>query len=746
MLVPAAGHGPIGASRDQMAVSSSANHTPMGSPMQPPLEPRQALLQALGQDDWLVGDDAATLADTLLACVKDGHLTLTPTAQDVQDQLPLAQLADRLADLPVAAWRALADHAASTGRPLTGASLQAPAAAQDLGAVVMGLNALTDLSELRISPSGTSDALDLHLLAHAPAQLTVHLVCTRAGAWDLTLPPAMACVLDDDRQHYFRNPGPATLRYHDLDGHEAQPPRKLDEFLYDRNAKEFGDRDMKAQQRQKLASAIQLNGKGHFDAKSAAQVGLSDNAIVCRHLVAHHLDQESGRTVGPASLLDFRSVDAIEQAVSARTELRIREVMSRPASHVFSSASFGQALNAELRSMRAGEERRFLMTTPLHAMAVTLRKKDRPGSAATTAFAVRLYDPNRTATRARVTFASPERVLAPRWQRMDGWLGSLSDTYFASPQQTACLYRWDKSGSAAPQLHGFSAAQRSDPEFMRTLMTSGGHGHLPDAVKLAASAAGQDKTALMKFLSARGESGSTSLSVALRQGYADSVTAFVHVVAHTAAPLTEQDRFALLRGAFRELDGPLPAFAALIVSLQPKTAAAYAKAVLDVPPGLITDEHRMALLEARTDAAHAPLIHVLCSRAPSASDSDLAPEYNGLRLIVQSIASAQTLNIKQKCSLIAAPVRTGLLSTQTAAQVAMKLHGPSAPAVLISAVLNSQATAAHKDLMIKAMKVTPEELMKAFEKSPAHVRAQTALAETMLKLAVERDRRDRKVG
>ena len=87
-----------------------------------------------------------------------------------------------------------------------------------------------------------------------------------------------------------------------------------------------------------------------------------------------------------------------------------------------------------------------------------------------------------------------------------------------------------------------------------------------------------------------------------------------------------------------------------------------------------------------------------------------------------------------------------MLSTQTAAQVAMKLHGPSAPAVLISAVLNSQATAAHKDLMIKAMKVTPEELMKAFEKSPAHVRAQTALAETMLKLAVERDRRDRKVG
>lgn len=42
--------------------------------------------------------------------------------------------------------------------------------------------------------------------------------------------------------------------------------------------------------------------------------------------------------------------------------------------------------------------------------------------------------------------------------------------------------------------------------------------------------------------------------------------------------------------------------------------------------------------------------------------------------------------------------------------------------------------------------IAPEKILKAFDKPPAQRRAQTARAETMLKLAMERGRRDRKGG
>ncbi len=705
MLVPPSGHGPIGASRDRMSASTSADQTPMGSPMRTPLESRQALLDALGQDDWLVGEDAATLADALLACVKDGHLALTPTAHDVQDQSPLAQLADRLGDLPVAAWRALADHAAGTGRPLTGVSLQAPGAAQDLHAVVMGLNTLTDLGELRISPSGTSDALDLHLLAHAPAQLTVRLACTRAGAWQLQVPPGMACVLEQGTQG-LQNPGPAIVRYLNAAGVETQAPLKLDEFLYYRDDEpESSAGDRKAgSQGQVRSMDIQLNGSAHFDTKAAERAALSNNAIVCRHLVAHHLTNESGRRAGHANFDDFKSIDAIERSVSARTEALYREVVSRPAAHVFHSSGFSRALHAELGTMKPGDERRFVLSTDIHAMAVTLRAKKRDGAGQGTAYVVRLYDPNHTATHLRLALSNADRILQPRWQSLHDWVGPKCAGYFKDQPETARLYRWDRTEpSATPQ-------------------------HTP-ALK-----AGND----IQRLRERDEKGYTALHSALLAGDADRVVAMVRSLAVIPSPVTEPERFTLLRAAFRQPDGAVPALGADAVTRHPDAAVAYIDAVLGLPRECLTDDHRMQLLEARVGADGPPLIHALCARPPTESGGDLPPEYHALYKMVMALAGTDKLLPRQKNALLEGVTGSGFFGRTTATEAAMKRKDPRAVAAIMAGILASAAPAADKKKMMAAVKVDPETVLKKLRKEPDPLSGSNHTAATLLTLARKR--------
>ncbi|MES2483548.1 MAG: ShET2/EspL2 family type III secretion system effector toxin [Pseudomonadota bacterium] len=706
MFITSAARGHGGAASDRMAAGAFADQTPTGSPAQAPpqkaTEPRQALLQALG--DGLAGQDAAVLADTLLDCVTDGHLDLTPTAHDLRTGSPLARLADRLGDMPLPAWQALADHAAGTGRPLTGVSLRAPAAVQDLAAVVRGLNALTELGELRISPSRSSDELDLHLLAHAPAQLTVRLACTRPGAWQLQLPPGMACTLEQGTQG-LQNPGPATVRYVNAAGIETQTRHKLDEFLYYRNDKAASSsaQFQVGAQGQGRSMDIQLNGVAHFDSKAAERAALTHNAIVCRHLVAHHLTNESRRSGGHTSFDDFKSIDAIQAAVSAETEALAWKMLSGPAAHVFQSSGFSRALHAELRTMKPGEERRFVLGTDLHAMSVTLRAKKREGAGQGTAFVVRLYDPNRTATHLRLALSHPDRILQPRYASLQDWIGPQCASYFKEQPETARLYRWDRlEPSTTP--HG-APAPKVDDKIQR--------------------------------LRERDEKGYTAIHSALRAGQADQVTAMVRALGEMPSPISQFERFTLLRAAFRQPDGAVPAMGADIVSRQPDAAIAYIEAVLALPRECLTVEHRMQLLEARVGADGPPLIHALCARPPTESGGGLPPEHEALYRLAMAVAGSDKLLPRQKAGLLTSVAGSGFFGRKTAVDAAMGRKDARAVAALMAGILKSSARADERKQILAALKMAPASVLKKLDQGPEALGVSCRVAHTLLTRALQ---------
>lgn len=496
------------------------------------------------------------LADALLACLGGSTLQLRRLDPAWLTHLPA---------IGPAAWCVL-----DTQAPGGISAVDLPAVAEDghLSRLALGLAELPALRSIDLSVPRAGRAIDLSCLHALRGPLSLHLDCHRADGWQVTVPTG--CRIDVRgaamRQLHAAKPvvryvdgqGRPTGEHHALEGiaYWGKPPASI-------VAACGGDLDL-AHAR---AKAVNLNGKARFDGEAPLTSGdQPQRKIVCRHITLQVLTDwqlcSGWRRIGreaKASYEPYTRVESLQQHVPARTEGAGQRLMRRPATAVFRDRAFGQVLQAQLAQIEPDGERRFMLHTQCHAMALALRRTH--GRCVVT-----LHDPN--------VSALPLKLVATPAQ-LEGILlrDLLARSYPAylppGAGDTAVLRAFGPPQGGGVQVHGFDDAFLASGAGLHWLLSAGATDPIERSVRRMVQDCAGDPRVLTERLSAQ-VLGYSGLNNAVALGYAATAEALVAAVLTHAAPhldveslaavLSRQSRSATGTGLVERASRWLPAF------------------------------------------------------------------------------------------------------------------------------------------------------------------------------------------
>jgi len=159
----------------------------------------------------------------------------------------------------------------------------------------------------------------------------------------------------------------------------------------------------------------------HFNAKATftAPTQASGTAIVCRHLVVGWLRERyiyqddkrlfSGDQLARFSYTNFASAEKISEQITADDEEVLDNIkFNSTRNYLVGLDRLSIFLMEQLKAMKIGDVRHFVVSSGGHAMALELQYK--ANESLKPQYVVNFYDPNRTVTHKRVTIGDPNQL------------------------------------------------------------------------------------------------------------------------------------------------------------------------------------------------------------------------------------------------------------------------------------------------------------------------------------------------
>lgn len=273
--------------------------------------------------------------------------------------------------------------------------------------------------------------------------------------------------------------------------------------------------------------------------------------IVCRHLALSMFHQWE-KFDGKAQYADYASKAAIRNSHSKALEYDYENLRFHDSDVYAVNNRIGIFFKAQFASMVGGREtrRQMVMSTGTHAMAFQLKIKERKDGFPT--YVVKVYDPNHTATHARVALKSLDKVarldikdfVEDPARRFRYRIGDESEFGFvhlkrsqARPHATQTPRRLTAyEGAPDPTVH---------KKMLNRFMSQNLPGSFAESVhKMAPDCKGNVE--LVELLAARDADGFSGLYDALASGHAEAIKAYGELLAEFSEVLSQRDLASLL--------------------------------------------------------------------------------------------------------------------------------------------------------------------------------------------------------
>lgn len=338
----------------------------------------------------------------------------------------------------------------------------------------------------------------------------------------------------------------------------------------------------------------------------------SSEVVECRHLALTWASQL--QATGKPDYAAFGSKDAIRNSVRPEAEALYTNLLTRsPDVQLVPLDQWGGFMAQQLKSLEAAgapAAGQWLVNSGNHAMALELKVKQ---GASGTRYVARFYDPNLTATHKRMGSNSIAEFEATTVTALLN-NPSLQQAYFGKGS-VAMVVALPPAGAAAlppasgPDRRVAGPIPPLDASVMDPLLSFGFAGTLRDIEQQVVELASRHPAKAEQLLAARGSDGSPGLGLAVADGHAHAVGAFIDLVA--ASGLDKPAQMRLLAAQARE--GELGVAEALGKG-RPEAVQAYLEA-LDRHPQLNASD-KAQLAATRGPDRRTALVHALVSGSP----------------------------------------------------------------------------------------------------------------------------------